>query len=103
MKEEDLKNTLDSIKTKLGDETSALIADDLGILITKNTEAQKQIKEQSEKITQLGEKVDKLVIANASLLQQIPMGNEPSSKEEKTESEEFSFKSVFDEKGNFKR
>ena len=102
MKEEDLKTSLDSIKTKLGEETSALIADDLGILITKNTEAQKQIKEQSEKITQLGDKVDKLVLANASLLQQIPMGNEPSPKE-KEESEEFSYKSVFDEKGNFKR
>lgn len=103
MKEEDIKNTIESIKSKLGEETSALIADDLGILITKNTEIQKQISEKDNKITALGDKVDKLVLANASLLQQIPMGNDPQPKEENKESEDFSFKSVFDSKGNFKR
>ena len=101
MNSNDLQATIDSIKTKLGDETSALIADDIGILITKNTEIQNQIKEKDEKITQLGDKVDKLVMANSSLLQQIPMGVEQPSEKTKSEDKEFSFKSVFDEKGNF--
>lgn len=101
MNSNDLQSTIDSIKTKLGDETSALIADDIGILITKNTEIQNQIKEKDEKITQLGDKVDKLVMANSSLLQQIPMGVEQPQEKSKSEDKEFSFKSVFDEKGNF--
>ena len=103
MKEEDIKTTIESIKSKLGEETSALIADDLGILITKNTEIQKQISEKDNKITALGDKVDKLVLANASLLQQIPMGNNPEPEMKKKDDEEFSFKSVFDSKGNFIR
>lgn len=102
MNSNDLQATIDSIKNKLGDETSALIADDIGILITKNTEIEKQIKEKDEKITQQADKIDKLVLANSSLLQQIPMGVETPDKTKSDDKEkEFSFKSVFDEKGNF--
>lgn len=101
MNSNDLQATIDSIKNKLGDETSALIADDIGILITKNTEIEKQIKEKDEKITQQADKIDKLVLANSSLLQQIPMGVEQTPEKTKSEDKEFSFKSVFDEKGNF--
>ena len=42
MKEEDIKTITDSIKEKLGEESSALIADDLGLLLTKNVEIQKE-------------------------------------------------------------
>lgn len=102
MKEEDLKNTIDNIKTKLGEENSALISDDLGILITKNTEIQKEIKTKDEEISGLNDKVNKLVLANSSLLQQIPMGDEQSPKSKKEDDDKpFSYKSLFDKKGNF--
>ena len=38
MNSEELNTFLDSMKEKLGEENSALISDDLGNLITKNTE-----------------------------------------------------------------
>lgn len=102
MKEEDLKNTIDNIKTKLGEENSALISDDLGILITKNTEIQKEIKTKDEEISGLNDKVNKLVLANSSLLQQIPMGDEqPQKFKKEDEDKPFSYKSLFDKKGNF--
>lgn len=102
MKEEDLKNTIDNIKTKLGEENSALISDDLGILITKNTEIQKEIKTKDEEISGLNDKVNKLVLANSSLLQQIPMGDEQPPKSKKEDDDKpFSYKSLFDKKGNF--
>lgn len=103
MKEEDLKNTIDNIKTKLGEENSALISDDLGILITKNTEIQKEIKTKDEEISGLNDKVNKLVLANSSLLQQIPMGDDPTTSKSKKEDDDkpFSYKSLFDKKGNF--
>ena len=37
MNSEELNNLLESMKEKLGEENSALISDDLGNIITKNT------------------------------------------------------------------
>ena len=105
MKEEDIKQITDSIKEKLGEETYATISDDIGILFTKNTEVQNQIVELNENVNGLTEKNSKLASANASLLQQVPMGldnSKPSQIDEESK-EPFNFKSLFDEKGNFKK
>lgn len=104
MREEDLTNITNSIKEKLGEESTALIADDLGILITKNSEVLESTHNLEEKITTLEEKNGKLVSANQSLLQQIPMGTKPKE-EVKSESEHksFNFRSMFDKQGNFKQ
>ena len=105
MKEEDIKQITDSIKEKLGEETYATISDDIGILFTKNTEVQNQINELNENVNGLTEKNSKLASANASLLQQVPMGldnSKPSQIDDKP-TEPFNFKSLFDEKGNFKK
>lgn len=106
MKEEDIKKITDSIKEKLGEETYGTISDDIGILFTKNTEVQNQIVELNNDKENLTEKVSKLTSANASLLNQIPMGldnSKPASQEENKSDEPFNFKSLFDEKGNFKK
>ena len=105
MKEEDIKQITDSIKEKLGEETYATISDDIGILFTKNTEVQNQIVELNENVNGLTEKNSKLASANASLLQQVPMGldNSKPSQIEEENKEPFNFKSLFDEKGNFKK
>ena len=52
MKEEDIKTITDSIKEKLGEENSALIADDLGLLLTKNVEIQKELVEKDNTINE---------------------------------------------------
>lgn len=105
MKEEDIKQITESIKTKLGEETYGTISDDIGILFTKNTEVQNQIVELNNDKDDLTEKVSKLTSANASLLNQIPRGIDDSKPVQIDEEpkEPFNFKSLFDEKGNFKK
>ena len=105
MKEEDIKQITDSIKEKLGEESYATISDDIGILFTKNTEVQNQIVELNNEKDSLTEKNSKLASANASLLNQIPMGldNSKPSQIDEDNKEPFNFKSLFDEKGNFKK
>lgn len=102
MTEEDLKIITDSIKEKLGEESTALIADDLGILMTKNTEVQNSLTNQQNEISTLKSTNEKLVLANGRLLQQVPMGKQEEPKEE-TVKKSFNFKSMFDSHGNFKQ
>lgn len=102
MKEDLLNSTIESIKSKLGEENSAIISDDLGILITNNTEALKELQEKDNSINDLKDRNEKLITANGRLLQQIPMGTEPSPKQEE-KNEPFNFRSLFDEKGNWKK
>ena len=103
MKEEDLTKLTESIKEKLGEESSALIADDLGILYTNNKEVVNKMSEQEKEIARLKDTNEKLVLANGSLLQQVPMGkSEPEKLEESTKKKSFDFSEVFDSHGNFK-
>lgn len=105
MKEEELKSITDSIKEKIGEESTALIADDLGILFTKNTETLNSISNMNNEISSLKDKNEKLIVANGNLLQQIPMGMTETKKEEQKNSEDtfFDYHSMFDESGNFKQ
>ncbi len=103
MKEEDLTKLTESIKEKLGEESSALIADDLGILYTNNKEVVNKMSEQEKEIARLKDTNEKLVLANGSLLQQVPMGiKEEPKQEESTKVKSFDFSEVFDKHGNFK-
>ena len=109
MTDEEFLKITDSMTGKLGEEQSAAIADDLGLLITANTEVQKTLREKDAEIAKLKSDKEKLVSANANLLRQVPMGVDkpsftPSKQESRTEEKShFSFKDAFDEKGNFKR
>lgn len=104
MKEEDLQTITNSIKEKLGEEGTALIADDLGILITKNTQALDDISNKENEISSLKSTNEKLVLANGRLLQQVPMGTVANKEQEKEpqEKKNFNFRSCFDKNGNFK-
>ena len=107
MKDEDLLAITESIESKIGKEASGMIADDIGKLLTANTEVNNFITKQSEEIKSLKDRNEKLVVANGNLLQQIPMASEydthQSKKEEKEKQKSFDFRSVFDVKGNFKK
>lgn len=105
MNSEELNTFLDSMKEKLGEENSALISDDLGNLITKNTEVYNNLNNKDKEISRLNDLNQKLVSANGSLLQQVgaslekPSHGEPEDSHKKS----FNFRDAFDEKGRFKQ
>lgn len=73
MSDDELTKIIDGMQEKLGAENSAIIADDLGILISGNAEAQKRSKAQDERIKQLMAHNEKLILANGNLLKQMPV------------------------------
>ena len=101
MKFDDIRN---SIETKLGEEQVSLIADDMASLITFNKNQEDTLKSRDEEIDRLKKDKEKLILANGNLLKQIPMSkDEGSFEKEEKEEKTFSFRSIFDEKGNIKR
>lgn len=104
MHDNDLQAIIDSISEKVGKENSALIADDVGKLITINSSVVDEIKKKDQEISRLTTTNEKLVVANGNLLQSIPMGKEKKEEESKEEKHKStSLKDCFDDRGNFKR
>lgn len=100
----ELNTFLDSIKEKLGEENSALISDDLGNLITKNTEVYNMMGNKDKEIERLNGLNQKLISANGSLLQQVSAGFEKNPRDEDDPPKKsFNFRDAFDEKGRFKQ
>jgi prefoldin subunit 5 len=106
MKEDILKGITSSISEKLGEENSSIIADDIGKLITANTQTIETIESLNKRINSLEETNQKLIQANGPLLQQIPAVADyekhqtaPVEEEKKT----FNFKTMFDKHGNFRK
>ena len=97
----DLKKLTESIDQKLGD-NSAMIADDIGTILTGFETMDTAIKQRDEEISQLKKDKEKLVLANGNLLKQIPVMRNEEEDEEVTK-KPFNFKDAFDEKGNFKK
>lgn len=104
---ETLSNIVDTIQEKLGKEEAGKIADSLAnILIIEESNA-KTLQEKNDKIDKLGKDKDMLIEANGNLLLHTAQAKEEESffderKEEKVNTP-FDFRSVFDEKGKFKR
>lgn len=105
MTEDELNNINNSIKEKVGEETFAMIGDDLGKIITGRETMEKEIKSRDEAIADLKSKNEKLVDANASLFKQIPVTSSEESEPEETESPmaNVSLRDAFDANGKFKR
>ena len=104
MQDNDLQTIIDSISEKVGKENSALIADDIGKLITINSSVVDEMKKKDTEISRLTSTNEKLVIANGNLLQSIPMGKEEKKEEkEETVHKSTSLRDCFDSKGNFKK
>lgn len=105
MNSEELNSLLDSMKEKLGEENSALISDDLANLYTKNTEVFNTLGNKDKEIERLNGLNQKLVSANGSLLQQVSMSTEKSTRptEDDPPKKSFNFRDAFDEKGHFKQ
>ena len=106
MKEDILKGITDSITEKLGEENSSIIADDIGKLMTANTQTIETINSLNKQVSTLKETNEKLVAANGSLLQQIPAVadyDKHQKEEAPVEKKAFNFKSMFDKHGNFRK
>ena len=105
MNNKEYQELINSASEKLGKENSALIADDIGKLITINSSVVDDLKKKDTEISRLTQTNEKLVIANGNLLQSIPMGKEEKKeeKEEETERKSTSLRDCFDSRGNFKK
>ena len=103
MSDEELTKVMDSMQEKLGKENSALIADDLGVLISGNAEAQKSLKDKDSEIARLTAHNEKLILANGNLLKQIPVEHsEPKAYEEDRKAQPINLADAFDAHGRFK-
>lgn len=107
MKEEFLKGITDSIAAKVGEENAGIIADDIGKLLTANTQTIETIESLNKQVSTLKETNEKLVAANGSLLQQIPaVADYDKHQKEEAPAEtkkSFNFKAMFDKHGNFRK
>lgn len=102
MNNDEIENIINTMREKLGEETSATIADDLASLMTSTNNYVQEINQKNDQIKNLEKDKNTLITANGNLLKQIPMGIEETEKEEKEQKEPYSFTESFDEYGNFK-
>lgn len=108
MKEKDMEALTQRIQEKLGEENSALIADDLGLLLSDTKIVNDTEEDLHKQIGTLREQKEKLIETNGNLLQQISVGEEPSfnrREEEKQEEKKapYDFRTALDKYGNFIR
>lgn len=104
MNVKDFEKVTNSIKEKLGDEYTSIIADDLVTLITDNNSMNETIKQKNDEIIGLNSEKEMLMKTNMNLLQQVGFNEtETESIDNKDIIKEFDFSSAFDERGNFKR
>ena len=102
-----LTEIVDKIQEKLGKEESGKIADDLANILVIEEANSKTIQEKDNLINKQKKDKDMLIQANGNLLLQIPQVKEEDSFFEEGKKNEdnkpFDFRSIFDEKGKFKR
>lgn len=105
MKEKDFQELINNMQTKLGEEASGLIADDLGMLISDNKAVNDTEVKYQDEIKMLKDQKEKLIATNGNLLQQISFGVEEQTKEEVKEEprKHIDFRDFIDSNGNFKR
>ena len=105
MKEKEFQDLIQNMQTKLGEENSGLIADDLGMLIADNKAVNDTAVKYQDEIKMLKDQKEKLIATNGNLLQQISVGVEEQSKEKVKEEprKHIDFRDFIDASGNFKR
>ena len=105
MKEKEFQDLIQNMQTKLGEEASGLIADDLGMLISDNKATNDTAAKYQDEIKMLRDQKEKLIATNGNLLQQISFGVEEQSKEDVKEEprKHIDFREFIDASGNFKR
>lgn len=103
----ELSKIVDNIQEKLGKEEAGKIADSLAEILVYEEASTKTIKEKDDTIDKYKKDKEMLIEANGNLLLHVPQAKEEESffedgkKDPKTEP--FDFRTVFDEKGKFRR
>ena len=104
-KMEELTN---KIIEKVGKDKAGLIADDIGLLITDNSNMNTTISEKDKEIEKLKTDKENLITTNGNLLQQVAMGQDDGNpydnkqkEEQKPKARVFDFHTVFDKKRKF--
>lgn len=109
MDDSDLTKIMDGMEAKLGKEEYATISDELGNLITLNSQAKEATEKLKGQVSDLEKIKDKLVRANTNLLAQIPAiddkkpNQDVSDVEEESKFKDYDFFQDYDKNGNFKR
>ena len=101
-----LKATFSSIEKKLGAENYAKIADDIGTVMTGNSQNLSEIEKRDKEITELKSTNEALVLSNGNLLKQVSVAPDPTVMRQEgseVESKPYDFRDAFDENGNLKR
>ena len=102
-----LSNIVDTIQEKLGKEEASKISDSLADILVIEEANSKTLKEKDNSITKLQNDKQMLIEANGNLLLKVPQAKEEESFFEEGKKKEdntpFDFRSVFDNKGHFKR
>lgn len=111
MKKEDFESKMSNMLEKIGTDSSNLILDDVGLLLTDNEEMNKTISNKDREIEELKKKNETLTRVNGNLLQQVSVGKDttssflaPDKKDEVVNRSKptFDMRDVFDKNGNFK-
>lgn len=104
---ETLSNIVDSIQEKLGKEEAGKIADSLADILVIEEANDKSFKEKDALAKKLESDKQMLIEANGRMLKQIPQVKDEESfydeGSKKEDSTPFDFRTIFDEKGKFKR
>lgn len=106
MDESKINEITTNMMKKLGDDSSNLILDDIGDLLTQNKASIDKINELQSKVNELEKRNVNLQNVNAKLFNQIGTEVEPQNTKKEPQDEpkkSVSFSSFFDEKGNFKK
>ena len=100
MSDDELIKITDQIQEKLGADNAAVIADDLGLLITANAATQKALQERDNTIKELNDTKERLIAANGNLLKQVPVVEKKVEDEKPKQS--INLADAFDARGNFR-
>ena len=100
MSDDELIKITDQIQEKLGADNAAVIADDLGLLITANAATQKALQDKDNTIRELSDAKERLIAANGNLLKQVPVVEKKVEDEKPKQS--INLADAFDARGNFK-
>lgn len=106
--EKTLSSVVDTIQEKLGKEEASKISDSLADILIIEEANGKLIQEKDSSISKLKNDKEMLIEANGNLLLHVPQAKEEDSffgetNSKKEENKPFDYRSIFDEKGHFKR
>lgn len=100
MSDDELIKITDQIQDKLGADNAAVIADDLGLLITANAATQKALQDKDNTIRELSDAKERLIAANGNLLKQVPVVEKKVEDDKPKQS--INLADAFDARGNFR-